>query len=77
MRPVKFQQKVTAMKSVLSICLAGQTVLDSTEGKKSHRIIEGWKGPTWSSSPTILALPLLPQAAKPYLIAPSAVFYIN
>lgn len=46
MRPVKFQQKVTAMKSVLSICLTGQTVLDSTEGKKSHRIIEGWKGPT-------------------------------
>ena len=37
-----------------------------------HRIIEsrGWKGPTRSSSPTILPLPLLPQATKPYLIAP-------
>ena len=36
------------------------------------RIIEsqGWKGPTRSSSPTILPLPLLPQATKPYLVAP-------
>ena len=31
---------------------------------------QGWKGPTRSSSPTILPLPLLPQATKPYLIAP-------
>ena len=31
---------------------------------------EGWKGATRSSSPTILPLPLLPQATKPYLIAP-------
>ena len=44
-------------------------------GLESHRIIEsqGWKGPTRSktvSSPTILPLPLLPQANKPYLAAP-------
>ena len=37
-----------------------------------HGIIEsqGWKGPTRSSSPTVLPLPLLPQAPKPYLVAP-------
>lgn len=35
MRPVKFQQKVTDIKSVFSICLAGQTVLDRTEREKS------------------------------------------
>ena len=36
------------------------------------RIVEsqGWKGPTRSSSPTVLPLPLLPQATEPYLIAP-------
>ena len=36
------------------------------------RIIEsqGWKGPTRSSSPTVLPLPLLPQATKLYLVAP-------
>ena len=39
---------------------------------ENHRIIEsqGWKGPTRSSSPIILPLPLLPQATKPHLIAP-------
>ena len=39
---------------------------------KCHRIIEsqGWKEPTRSSSPTVLPLPLLPQATKPYLVAP-------
>ena len=31
---------------------------------------QGWKGPVRSSSPTILPLPLLPQATKPYLVAP-------
>ena len=38
----------------------------------SHGIIEsqGWKGPTRSSPPTVLPLPLLPQATKPYLVAP-------
>ena len=38
----------------------------------NHRIVEsqGWKGPTRSSSPTILPSPLLPQATKPYLVAP-------
>ena len=38
----------------------------------NHRITEsqGWKGPTRSSSPTILLLPLLPQATKLYLGAP-------
>ena len=38
----------------------------------NHRIIEsqGWKGPTRSSSPTVLPLPLLPQATEPYLISP-------
>jgi len=38
----------------------------------NHRITEsqGWKGPTRSSSPTILPLPLLPQATKLYLGAP-------
>jgi len=30
---------------------------------------QGWKGPTRSSSPTVLPLPLLPQATKPYLVA--------
>jgi len=37
-----------------------------------HRIIEsqGWKGPTRSSSPTVLPSPLLPQATKPYLVTP-------
>ena len=37
-----------------------------------HRIIEsqGWKGPTRSSSPAVLPFPLLPQATKPYLVAP-------
>ena len=37
-----------------------------------HRIIEsqGWEGPTGSSSPTVLPLPLLPQGTKPYLVAP-------
>ena len=37
-----------------------------------HRIIEsqGWKGPTRSSSLTILPFPLVPQATKPYLVAP-------
>ena len=36
-----------------------------------NRIIEsqGWKGPTRSSSPTVLPLPLLPQATEPYLVA--------
>jgi len=39
---------------------------------EDHRIIEsqGWKGSTRSSSPTVLPLPLLPQATKPYLVAP-------
>ena len=38
----------------------------------NHRIVEsqGWKGPTRSSSPTVLPPPLLPKATKPYLIAP-------
>ena len=31
---------------------------------------QGWKGPTRSSSPTVLPSPLLPQATQPYLIAP-------
>lgn len=38
MRPVIFQQKVTAIKSVLTICLAGQITLDSTEGEKSAAV---------------------------------------
>ena len=39
---------------------------------KYYRIIEsqGWKGPTRSSSPAVLPLLLLPQATKPYLVAP-------
>ena len=39
--------------------------------RKFHGIIEsqGWKEPTRSSSPTVLPLPLLPQATKPYLVA--------
>jgi len=39
---------------------------------QNQRIIEsqGWKRPTRSSSPTVLPLPFLPQATKPYLIAP-------
>lgn len=51
------------------------------EGNKSnirvHKLVtqnfiesQGWKGPTRSSSPAVLPLPLLPQATKPYLIAP-------
>jgi len=38
----------------------------------NHRTTEsqGWKGPTLSSSPTILPLQLLPQATNPYLVAP-------
>ena len=35
---------------------------------ENHRIIES-QGPTRSSSPTVLPLPLLPQATKPYLVA--------
>jgi len=31
---------------------------------------QGLKGPTRSPSPTVLPLPLLPQATKPYLVAP-------
>ena len=31
---------------------------------------QGWKGPARSSSPTVLLLLLLPQATKPYLVAP-------
>ena len=31
---------------------------------------QGGKGPTGSSSPIVLPLPLLPQATKPYLVAP-------
>ena len=31
---------------------------------------QGWKGPARLSSPTVLPLPFLPQATKPYLVAP-------
>jgi len=49
-------------------------VLPIREGSFSHRIIEsqGWKGPTRSSSPAILPLPLLPQATKPFLHSSSS-----
>jgi len=53
--------------------IAGRTVLLCAPfGTENHRIIEfqGWKGPTRSSNPTVLPLPLLPQATKPYLAAP-------
>ena len=37
-----------------------------------HRITEsqGWKRPARSSSPTAFPFPLVPQATKPYLVAP-------
>ena len=43
------------------------------------RIVEsqGWKGPTRSSSPNILPLPLLPQATKPYLRSSSSRCSLN
>ena len=38
----------------------------------NHRMIESqcWKRPTITSSPTVLPSPLLPQATKPYIVAP-------
>ena len=42
----------------------------SWKQERKDRESQGWKGPTRSSSPTVLPLPLLPQATKPYLIAP-------
>lgn len=50
----------------------GAPILDTTLAETLVRIIEsqGYKGPIRSPNPTILPLPLLSPATKPYHVAP-------
>ena len=70
-----FSVTISVLVSISGRCAVGTrfsqyVLLPQLSKSWNHRILgsQGWKGPIRSSSPTVLPLPLLPQATKPYLV---------
>ena len=71
-KPCKMTPQLLFMGiTVELVCQSNCQLLENLDFQ-DHRITEsqGWKGPTRLCSPTMLLLSLLPQATKPYLVAP-------